>query len=59
MNNFSFNNIEDSIKHFEGLQKRYTKTHNGKMCERVADALAALRYVKYFSINKEKKENES
>lgn len=58
MNNFSFNNIEDSIKHFEKLQKRYTKTHNGKMCERVADALAALRYVKYFFDKQEEKEYE-
>lgn len=59
MNNFSFNNIEDSIKHFEGLQKRYTKTHNGKMCERVADALVALCYVKYFFDKQGENENES
>lgn len=25
--------IETAIKHYEALQKRYTKTHNGKMCE--------------------------
>ena len=36
------NNINETIKHFESLQKRYTTQHNGKMCERVADALEAL-----------------
>lgn len=36
------NTIEKAIKHFESLQKRYTKTHNGKMCELVAIALDAL-----------------
>ena len=35
--------IEKTIRHFESLQKRYTKQHNGKMCEYVATALAALR----------------
>ena len=37
------NDLSKTIKHFESLQKRYTTQHNGKMCERVADALEALR----------------
>lgn len=37
------NDLEKTIKHFESLQKRYTTEHNGRMCERVADALDALR----------------
>lgn len=40
------NDINKTIKHFESLQKRYTTQHNGKMCERVADALEALYRVK-------------
>ena len=36
------NEIEKAIKHFEGLQKRYTTQHNGKHCEFVKTALAAL-----------------
>lgn len=35
--------IEKAIKHFDGLQKRYTTTHNGKHCELVKAAIAALR----------------
>ena len=31
---------------FESSRKRYTTQHNGKMCERVADALEALYRVK-------------
>lgn len=31
-----------AIKHFEGLQKRYTKQHNGTACEHVKMALTAL-----------------
>lgn len=34
--------LEKSIKHFEGLQKRYTTQHNGKMCQFVACALEAM-----------------
>lgn len=37
------NEIERAIKHFEGLQKRYTTSHNGKHCELVKTALAALQ----------------
>jgi len=37
------NDIDKTIKHFEGLQKRYQKQHNGKMCERVEDALEVLK----------------
>ena len=33
---------EEVIKHFESLQKRYTKQHNGRMCEKVNLALEAL-----------------
>ena len=33
----------DAIKHFEGLQKRYTTQHNGTQCEFVKTALSALR----------------
>ena len=40
------NEINKTIKHFESLQKRYTTQHNGKMCERVADALEALERFK-------------
>jgi hypothetical protein len=36
------NNLDKTIKHFRSLQKRYTKTHQGEPCERVADALEAL-----------------
>jgi len=36
------NTLEKSIKHFEGLQKRYTTQHNGKMCQFVACALKAM-----------------
>lgn len=38
--------INKTIKHFEALQKRYQTQHNGKMCERVADALEALNAYK-------------
>ena len=33
---------EEAIKHFKSLQKRYTKEHNGRMCEKVNLALEAL-----------------
>ena len=33
---------EEAIKQFESLQKRYTKEHNGRMCEKVNLALEAL-----------------
>lgn len=39
-------NLTETIKHFESLQKRYTTEHNGKMCDRVQDALDALSYYK-------------
>ena len=35
--------IYKAIEHFEHLQKRYTTQHNGKHCELVKTALAALR----------------
>lgn len=31
--------LEMAIKHFEALQKRYTREHNGKMCVYVKIAL--------------------
>ena len=34
---------EETIKHFESLQKRYTTQHNGKHCEYVKEALEAMR----------------
>ena len=34
---------EEAIKHFKSLQKRYTKEHNGQMCEKVNLALEALK----------------
>lgn len=34
--------IVKAIAHFEGLQKRYRKQHNGKMCEYVKLALIGL-----------------
>ena len=40
--------IDKTIKHFTSLQKRYTTEHNGKACERVEDALEALRFYKHF-----------
>lgn len=50
------NDINKTIKHFESLQKRYTTQHNGQMCERVADALEALKHFeleqKYFKYYK-------
>lgn len=36
------NEIYKAIEHFERLQKRYTTQHNGKHCELVKTALAAL-----------------
>lgn len=58
--NVSFNNIDDSIKHFEGLQKRYIKTHNGKMCLKVDDALTSMYFIKSMikSLEKEKEGKE-
>ena len=35
--------LKESIKHFESLQKRYTTQHDGKQCEYVKTALAAMR----------------
>lgn len=46
LTSISFNDINDSIRHFESLQKRYMKTHNGKMCLRVEDALASMYFIK-------------
>jgi len=37
------NEIYKAIEHFEHLQKRYTTQHNGKHCELVKTAIAALR----------------
>lgn len=35
--------IQAAIAHFEALQKRYTKQHNGTACEHVKMALIGLR----------------
>lgn len=35
--------LQEAIKHFESLQKRYTTQHNGKQCEYVKTALIAMR----------------
>lgn len=53
----SFNNIDDSIKHFESLQKRYMRTHNGKMCLKVKDALTSMYFTKSM-IESTRKEND-
>ena len=52
------NEIEKAIKHFEGLQKRYTTQHNGKHCEFVKTALAALYEKQKRDKKKEDKHNE-
>ena len=38
--------IDKTIKHYESLQKRYTKQHNGKHCDYVRTALVALNILK-------------
>jgi hypothetical protein len=38
--------IDKTIKHYESLQKRYTKQHNGKHCDYVKTALVALNILK-------------
>lgn len=35
--------VAKAIKHFEALQKRYTRQHNGTACEHVGLALEGLR----------------
>lgn len=35
--------VAAAIKHFEALQKRYTKQHNGTACEHVKMALIGLK----------------
>lgn len=46
--------LNKTIKHFQSLQKRYTKTHQGEACERVADALEALNFYKGITGREEK-----
>ena len=36
--------LEDCIKHYESIQKRYMATHNGKMCEITAMTLSCLKW---------------
>ena len=43
--------LEKSIKHFEGLQKRYTTQHNGKMCQFVACALKAMNESRWIPVS--------
>ena len=38
--------VNETIKHYESLQKRYTKQHNGKHCDYVKTALVALNILK-------------
>lgn len=45
------NILEKSIKHFEGLQKRYTTQHNGKMCEMVDCALKTMNKAKWIPVS--------
>ena len=35
--------VADAIRHFEALQKRYTRQHNGTACEHVKWALIGLK----------------
>lgn len=57
LTNVFFNDIDDSIRHFESLQKRYMTTHNGKMCSRVEDALTSMRFIKAIIESLEKENN--
>lgn len=43
--------LEKSIKHFEGLQKRYTTQHNGEMCEMVDCALKTMNETKWIPVS--------
>lgn len=40
------NDINKTIKHFQSLQRRYIKTHQDESCQRVEDALEALKFYK-------------
>ena len=39
--------LEKTIKHFESQQKRYKTQHDGRTCERIEDALEALRHFRH------------
>lgn len=39
--------LEKTIKHFESQQKRYKTQHDGCPCERIEDALEALRHFRH------------
>lgn len=39
--------LEKTIKHFESQQKRYKTQHDGRPCERIEDALEALRLFRH------------
>lgn len=39
--------LEKTIKHFESQQKRYKTQHDGRPCERIEDALEALRHLRH------------
>lgn len=43
--------LEKSIKHFEGLQKRYMTQHNGKMCQFVVCALNAMNESRWIPVS--------
>ena len=40
------NDINKTVKHFQSLQRRYIKTHQGESCPRLEDALEALKFYK-------------
>lgn len=42
--------LEKSIKHFEGLQKRYMTQHNGEMCQMVDCALKAMNEIRWIPV---------
>ena len=46
--------IDKTIKHFESVQKRYEKMHQGNACQIVADALEALYLYRDSANNTEK-----
>lgn len=46
--------VDKTIKHFESLQKRYEKMHQGNACQRAADALEALYLYRDSANNAEK-----
>lgn len=48
--------LETAIKHYKGLQKRYTKQHNEQHCQYVATALKSMQWDLYI-LQRSLKEN--